>query len=195
MNLEELQIFFCEFDLLRLKRKLNTYYITLNPTEKNDFLDEIELSYLLNGIDFIVGKFECQIPKNKQELIVVWINEKRDQLETETKPNQKEIPIENNKHDNIFCNNGFKLFEYLLENFAKPKNQKGHQKDILFCYHKLYNENKQPNYIHQRTQSFLDWYNPLYSDEISQTKTFDEVKTTNREKLYSSTLALFKQQK
>lgn len=97
------------------------------------------------------------------------------------------------KHENIFCNNGFVLFEYLQENFVMPKNERGHHKDVLFCYHKLFNS--KPKYIHQKIQTFLDWYNPLYVDEINQTKTYDEVKTIKREKLYSTTLDLFKHQK
>ena len=97
------------------------------------------------------------------------------------------------KHNDIFCNNGFELFEYLLEHFVKPKGKRGHHKDVLFCYHKLYKNT--PQYIHRRTQPFLDWYNKEYSDDISQTKTFDEVKNDNRERLYSNILDLFKQQK
>lgn len=95
-------------------------------------------------------------------------------------------------HSNIFCNNGFELFEYLLENFVKPKNQTGHNADVLFCYHKLFNS--EPKYIHQRIQSFLEWYHKNY-DLVIQNKTYDEVKNPNREKLYSKTLELFKLQK
>jgi hypothetical protein len=101
--------------------------------------------------------------------------------------------IKDTKHTHIFCNNGFELFEYLLANFVKPKGQKGHHKDVLFCYHKLFNS--KPKYIHQKTQTFLDWYNPLYEDEINQTKTYAESKTISRESLYSTLLDLFKQQK
>lgn len=126
----------------------------------------------------------------------------KDCIEYYLKPQLKEViskinseNLNTNKHENIFCNNGFELFEYLLENFVKPKNQRGHHKDVLFCYHKLYNENKAPNYIHQRTQTFLDWYNPLYKDNISQTKTYKEVKNSTREKNYTIVLNQFKQQK
>jgi len=95
-----------------------------------------------------------------------------------------------NKNEDIFCYNGFELFEYLLEHFVKPKGKRGHHTDVLFCYHKLFNNT--PKYIHQRTQPFLNWYNDKYEDDITQTKTFDEVKTDNRESLYSRTLELFK---
>jgi hypothetical protein len=106
-----------------------------------------------------------------------------------TKKNEE---ILTTKHQDIFCNNGFELFEYLLENFVLEKGKRGHNSDVLFCYHKLFNNN--PKFIHQRTQPFLDWYNEKYECYISQTKTFKDVKTDKREKMYSIALDLFKQQ-
>ncbi|MBX2960634.1 MAG: hypothetical protein KF732_11850 [Flavobacteriales bacterium] len=114
-----------------------------------------------------------------------------DKLESYNENESLELDIQP-KHNDIFCNKGFELFEYLLQNFVKPKNQKGHNADILFCYHKLFNS--EPKYINQRIQPFLEWYEQNY-DLVIQNKTYDEVKNLNREKLYSKTLELFKLQK
>ena len=164
-----------------IKRTLDEFEIyTINS--HNLFLvifNEIQLSCIKYSIDFfeICHKLNFNLEQIDSGITITSENNKP----TET--------INQNEHNHIFSNNGFKLFEYLMKNFVTQK--RGHQRDVLFCYHKLFNND--PKLIHQRTQPFLDWYNASYENEINQTLTYPQIRTDKREKLYSRVLALFKQ--
>lgn len=44
----------------------------------------------------------------------------------------------NSEHSNIFCNNGFKLFEYILLNHIPKKDERGRYACISFYYWKMF---------------------------------------------------------
>jgi hypothetical protein len=96
-------------------------------------------------------------------------------------------------HNNIFSNNGFILFDYILNNYVKPKDKRGRFSDIGFYYWKMYNSENQ--YIHQRPEAFKKWFfNNYDKEDIGQIKTATNLKNTNRDKHYSNSLDWFKSQ-
>jgi hypothetical protein len=101
-------------------------------------------------------------------------------------------PITTPKHENIFCNNGFELFDHILKECIKPKGVKGRQSDLIFYYWKMYNN--KPQFIHQRPTEFFTWFDKKYSETSGQLKTYDNVKTTPKEKDFSLALDWFKLQ-
>jgi hypothetical protein len=97
------------------------------------------------------------------------------------------------KHSEIFSNNGFKLFEYLLTHIIKPTGTKGRFSDIAYYYWQMYNSEIQ--YIHQRPEPFKRWFSKTYDNEdIGKIKTADNLKNIDRDKHYSNSLDWFKAQ-
>lgn len=94
-----------------------------------------------------------------------------------------------NEHQSIFSENGFYLFNYILDEFIKPKNQRGRYSEIAFYYWKMYND----GYVHQRPEKFKSWFNDLFDDDLDKIKTLDQVSNTDRIKHYSNALDWLKQ--
>jgi hypothetical protein len=106
---------------------------------------------------------------------------------------ENKIHNENPKYDNIFSNNGFILFDYILNNYVKPKDKRGRFSDIGFYYWKMYNSENQ--YIHQRPEAFKKWFfNNYDKEDIGRIKTLTNLKDTNRNIHYSTALDWFKTQ-
>jgi len=104
----------------------------------------------------------------------------------ESKSNSKE------KYSHIFCNNGFEFFEYLVPNDT-DRNKSGHQRDVIYFYHRM----KEDKYISIMITPFLEWYNDEYGTAITQSVTIEQAEDSkgNRDRYYSSLLSQFKQQK
>lgn len=103
----------------------------------------------------------------------------------------KTSKIINSKHDNIFSNNGFVLFEHILKEYVKTK--RGRLSDIHFFYWSMYNS--KPQYIHQRPERFREWFFDNYNEELGQIKQPYRIETPDRLKHYSNALDWFKTQK
>jgi hypothetical protein len=99
-------------------------------------------------------------------------------------------PQNNIKHEHIFSNNGYQLFEHIIKKYIKPKGVRGHNSDLFYFYWRLFND----KHIHQRPTPFFEWYNEKYSEDIDQFKTLNQVKNPNRDNHYSNSLDWFKQQ-
>jgi hypothetical protein len=108
-----------------------------------------------------------------------------DLIETQKKPEYS-----NPKHENIFCNNGFILFEYILNEYVK--HERGRLSDIHFFYWSMYNN--EPQLIHQRPERFKEWFNEKYNEDLGKIKTFNEVNNPDRKIHYSNALNWFKLQ-
>lgn len=104
---------------------------------------------------------------------------------------QENQTITNNKHENIFSNNGFVLFEHILKEYVKTK--RGRLRDIHFFYWSMYNNN--PQYIHQRPERFKEWFFNTYKEDLGQIKTYTNTNNPDRLKHYSNALDWFKTQK
>lgn len=100
----------------------------------------------------------------------------------------QETSTTNLKHDNIFCNNGFELFEHILNEYVKI--QRGRLSDIHFFYWSMYNN--KPQYIHQRPERFKEWFFEIYQEDLGKVKIYDTVKNPDRLKHYSNALDWFK---
>nr|WP_315160713.1 hypothetical protein [uncultured Flavobacterium sp.] len=115
--------------------------------------------------------------------IISFLETKKTELETNLKLN----------HDNIFSNNGFELFEYILKEYIKPKGVTGRQSDLIYYHRKMYDNN--PQYIHRKPTEFFKWFDNEYSETSGQLVTYERVKSDRREKDYSTALEWFRLQK
>lgn len=102
------------------------------------------------------------------------------------KLNQKSSP----KHENIFSNNGFALFEYILNEYIKPKGTLGRFEDLSYYYRCLFDD----KFIHQKPEPFRLWFIKEYLEEFSKIKTKVQSKSHQRTKDYSKALEWFKLQ-
>jgi hypothetical protein len=98
------------------------------------------------------------------------------------------VPATENKHPNMFVNDSFKLFEYILNTHITEN--RGRINDISFYYWKMYNG----NYIIQKPYPFVEWFTKLYDVESFQMKTLNTTQNSNRLKHYSNSLDWFKLQ-
>ena len=101
----------------------------------------------------------------------------------------KQISAETHSiHDHIFANNGFKLFELLLENYIGVIG-KGRHMDINYFYRRM----RKDKYISVSATEFRNWYNDVYKENY-QLKTEIETKTGDNKRFnnYSFASSQFK---
>jgi hypothetical protein len=103
---------------------------------------------------------------------------------------ENNITIINEPSGEMFSNNGFVLFEYILNEYIKPKNIKGRYEDLSYYYRRLFED----KFIHQRPESFRLWFNEKYEEEFTKIKTKPQTTSSQRKKNYSSALDWFKPQ-
>lgn len=94
-----------------------------------------------------------------------------------------------NKYEHIFSNNGFELFEYILQNHISKET--GRYEDLSYYYRRLYTD----KYIHQKSTPFKEWFEETYNEYFTKIKT--EIATKNPQRLnnYSTALEWFKSKK
>ena len=97
---------------------------------------------------------------------------------------------EKSKHENIFSNNGFMLFKYILSEYIKPKGKLGRYNDLSYFYRVLFTD----KYIHQKSEPFRVWFIETYYDEFTKIMTQTSIETPQRKKDYSTALDWFKTQ-
>ena len=112
-------------------------------------------------------------------------------------PQETKEPETNNintyQHQDIFANNGFELFSYILEAYIMPKGKRGRYADISYYYWCMFNNN--PKYIHQRPEVFKNWFCENYEDNFNKIKTLIEVEDINRKRNFQTALDWFKLKK
>ncbi len=94
------------------------------------------------------------------------------------------------KHAKIFSNNGFVLFEHILNEYIKPKNTTGRYEDLSYYYRCLF----QDKFIHQKPEPFRLWFIEEYKEEFTKIKTKIQTTSPQRKKDYSTSLDWFKPQ-
>lgn len=105
--------------------------------------------------------------------------------------NQQTKPTNNPKHDHIFANKGFELFEYIIENYVPFT--RGWQSNLSYYYWRLYED----KFVHQRPEKFKDWFENDYQKDnpkvklINKIKTINQVKNPNRETNYKLALKYY----
>lgn len=154
-------------------REDTTYYLCFSIDFLNDdFIEDYFISILdtLNNIDEIYNK-KC--------------------LSNEINAAQKTAKETQNQYNHIFANNGYELFNYILENFIANKGQRGRYADVSFYYWKMYNN--EHNYIHQRPEVFKNWFCETYSDSFEKIRTETDTTNRNRSSNFTTALNWFKQ--
>ena len=157
--------------------RLNLFSIENQTILKNAKIKKIEF------LQSISKDFNLNIIKRDESDFFNFSKYKVD-VKTETTENT------NLKHENIFCNNGFILFEYILKEYVR--NERGRLSDIHFFFRKMYES--QPQFIHQRSETFKEWFYNNYNEDLGQIKTLLNVSNSNRNKHYSNALNWFKLQ-
>lgn len=109
---------------------------------------------------------------------------------SDTSTVENKIIVIKEPYGEMFSNNGFELFEYILNEYVKPKEAKGRKSDLIYYYWEMHNSNTQ--YIHQRPEPFFKWFAKKYNETTGQLKTYNDVKTPQRIKDYSTALEWFK---
>ena len=101
---------------------------------------------------------------------------------------------ENNQHNDIFSNNGFELFSYILKNFIAAKGERGRYADLSYYYWRMFEDT--PKFIHQRPETFKNWFCQAYQESFEKIKTLNEVtdQKGNRNKHYSTAIDWFNKQ-
>jgi hypothetical protein len=184
------------FDFIFANENADYYYKIYN-----DLIDPVTKNHSL--------KEDCERKVKQTRLIfpkiISFLQNKKTALENNLDPTtQQPYPIdlpeksgvEKNRiiikepYGEIFSNNGFELFEYILNECVKPKEKIGRKSDLIYFYWEMYNS--KPQYIHQRPAPFFEWYEEKYNETTGQLKTYDNVKTDQRIKDYSTALEWFK---
>lgn len=184
------------FYLEKVKKSFNNiherwkhyYNDTIFEKAQHDYIywNESPLKPIINQTDSEFSSFKIFLDtfenKTKPTVIALEI----------TKTNTSEIKKEDNLHNNIFSNNGFELFSYILENYiAKGR---GRFADVSYYYWRMYEDT--PQFIHQRPEPFKNWFCQTYQENFEKIKTLNEVtdQKGNRNKHYSTSLDWFNNQ-
>jgi hypothetical protein len=85
-------------------------------------------------------------------------------------------------HYKIFSENGFTLFEHILDKYVKPKDTTGRYEDLSYHYRRLFKD----EFIHQKPEPFRLWFMKEYDEGFSKIKTEGQTKNTQRKKDYSA---------
>jgi hypothetical protein len=158
---------------LPIREHKNHINISLNKKNGNKNLDEVSKNLDLEKMFYTHELFT--------------LNQLENYLKSLIKPK-----VFKPKHENIFSNNGFVLFEHILNEYVKPINSKGRQTDLIFYHRKMY-ETK-PQYIHQKPTDFFIWFDNEYEETTGQLKTLLQVENPQRNKDFSNALNWFKLQ-
>ena len=160
-----------------------TEFKFLYPLEYLEYLDTFEYKDKICVVldENAIKKIDLLIKKDEE----IKIKKFNNRIEQNLKSNPK--------HENIFCNNGFELFNHILKEYVKPLGKRGRLSDIHFYYWSMYNH--EPQLIHQRPERFKEWFfNNYNSEDLGKIKTYNEVENPNRKKHYSNALDWFKTQ-
>jgi len=166
--------------------KFNTLENHFIELDKNSFLC-IKLHFFEFGVQ--VGSFlKCwDIILNNSYLFEEIFNKYYNtHLETKTIITETKTP----RHENIFCNNGFVLFEHILNEYVKTN--RGRLTDIHFFYWSMFNNS--PQLIHQRPERFKEWFFENYNEDLGKIKKYDDIENPDKQKHYSNALDWFKLQ-
>lgn len=173
-----------EFVKKEVEKILNTVIFRFNhfSTENQTILKNAKIKKT-EFLQSVSQDFNFNIIK-RDESDLLNINKYKVEIKTET--TESTDP----KHEPIFSNNGFVLFNHILNEYVKTN--RGRLSDIHFYYWSLY-DNK-PQFIHQRPERFKKWFFENYNEDLGKIKTFKEVNIGDRPIHYSNALDWFKLQ-
>lgn len=162
-----------------IHRQINNYLVDLSGIDPS-------LSYTLYNweIEFIKEIFENINQSSSQSIQ----NEKIEPITLSSNiiP-ERTAPIPE-LFGEMFCNNGFELFEHILSEYIKPKNTNGRYEDLSYFYRCLFDD----NFIHHKPEPFRIWFMKKYTEEFSKIKTKQQTRNALRKKNYALALDWFK---
>lgn len=131
-------------------------------------------------------------PSEFEDYRLTLYKQKQSSLPKTKNTTDKPLKTNTNQYSEIFSNNGYELFNYILENHIKQKGKRGRYADLSFYYWSLYSSTEK--YIHQRPEVFKNWFCEKYIDSFEKIKTIREVNDANgnRKKHYQTSLDWFK---
>jgi hypothetical protein len=172
------------------------------PIDKNnlalqDMDDKLFLKYWISNLKKPSAK-KRKVSEARSSIgkMILFLNLKKinqfdkDEILTQLKEQNKPVLDTNltQKHDAIFCNNGFLLFDHILNEYVKTK--RGRLSDIHFFYWSMFED----KFIHQRPERFKEWFLKNHEEDLGKIKTYNEVENPDRQKHYSNALDWFKLQ-
>lgn len=165
---------------IKIPTKIHRHIINekLNQRNKNKDLTEVYTMYDVEAIHYPYDLFCIRKLRNYVKSLIENIGKK-----------ESEEPSDP-KHEKIFCNNGFVLFDHILNEYVKT--DRGRLSDIHFFYRSMYEND--PQYIHQPPERFKEWFNSEYDEDLGKIKTYNQVNDPDRRKHYSHALEWFKTQ-
>lgn len=167
-------------DFIRKKmvRGMKTQAEALPADKGKNFLSDVAISYANVELDLNdPGYFKNEIS---------YISTVKENLVDKNVP--KPVDYYSFVHPEIFINDGFALWDYLMEN-AIEKNY-GRLSDIAYFYWRMFEESDQ--YIYQRPEVFKKWFKRVYREELGQFATLTKVRTVKRDRAYSIALEAHK---
>lgn len=180
---------FKEFEIY--DRKLLFDFITIEPNSIKVFQLKISCKYEEETERINVYAFGAFGFKEACKMAIALLME---QKPAEPEPMQQantstveKIIFKNEQNGEMFSNNGFELFEYILAEFVKPKNTTGRFEEISYYYRCLFED----KFIHQKPEPFRLWFIGKYSEEFTKIKTKDTTTNAQRKKDYSTALDWF----
>lgn len=171
--------FGCSFEIYQntYNERLSTFLNTFSDIDESVFIkQEFEKNIKYHTNEIIQKQIEYSLSLRNEFLNNKTINKYQN--------------ISNKKHQDIFCNNGFELFIYILNEHIKPKESRGRYEELSYYYRCLHNN----KFIHQRPEPFRVWFNMEYEEEFTKIKTLNQVETPQRKKNFSTALDWFKTQ-
>lgn len=162
---------------------------TLNPEQAKDYIDkQLREIHRLESIAKQMGKNTTSIEQDRKILLE---NELKYLPTKETEPQPP--PEGEELHTVIFRNNGYVLFEYLLNNNTAKELLNGRHADIGYWYRQMVINKK---YITANIKDFTNWFFETYDEKITKIKDPDILNDYKniRSSAYTSALVWFKQQ-
>jgi hypothetical protein len=199
-----------EYNLIIITHYL--YNLTVGEIQYCCLKYNIDFLSICNAADFDCSNFDCSISIHSRDKQKKKDKEKQNNKQEENKKKQEEnfsivkelnnlnpqdniknISFEiNQKHQDIFCNNGFILFKHLLdENYIKPKGVKGRFADVSFFYRKMYDD----KFIIAGIEKFRLWFIREYEEEFTKITISNNSIDINRRDNYKKAKEGFKLQK
>ncbi len=191
--------------LIKLTKGYIKNQILFQALEKQEILTNEEFDkYLKDEIDnaqkamdrTYLNELKLNDPIYRKKRIEIYIinKERIKALRKLSIKNSMDESVDNKKnlHNHIFCNNGFELFSYLLENYIAK--DRGRYADLSYYYWRMYKDT--PQLIHQRPEPFKSWFCQTYQENFEKIKTLNEVTGQKgyRDKNYSISLDWFNNQ-
>lgn len=156
------------------------YADNLSITEREEFLKKMISDF--NELKYNTGhdSYQSQIDYLTYALV--------------TRPDSSvEILHKEEKHEDVFVNGGFRIWDYLMNNSVRDS--RGWKTDVAHYYWMLCIST--PRYIHQRPEEFKRWFERVYPSrtDVGKFRTIAVLKNIHRENQLRNAIEMYKSTK